>query len=71
MRCVNRNLTYVGKHTYLLPMMTDAWLRQHKLWQYFKSRQFLQALRVSIAETPSTFTICIKRSVDAVGDLRE
>ena len=53
---------YVGKHNYLLSWTTDAWLRQPIIGirQYFKSKQFLQALRVSIAETLSTFTISPK-----------
>jgi len=33
-----------------------------------RASKFLQALRVSIAETHSTFTICPKRS-DGCGDL--
>ena len=53
---------YVGKHNYLLSWTTDAWLRQPIIGirQYFKSKHFLQALRVSIAETLSTFTISPK-----------
>lgn len=55
---------YVGKHNYLLSWTTDAWLRQPKIGirQYFKSKHFLQALRVSIAETHSTFTISPSRA---------
>ena len=50
---------------------TDAWLRQPELGirQYFKSKQTLHALRVSIAETLSTFTISPKGLPDGCGDL--
>ena len=61
---------YVGKHNYLLSWTTDAWLRQPEIGirQYFKSKQFLQALRVSIAETHSTFTISLKGLPDGCGN---
>ena len=51
---------------------TDAWLRQPNqvIRQYLRDVDFSQnhALRVSIAETLSTSTICPKRS-DGCGDL--